>query len=580
MSKHQQERPVPAFLDRANLSFDGVSLFVRSVPMSTVPVAPVRWQTRRALVKVALLPLAVFLAAAATLWWWLPAQPSLVLPGDQKFVAFSQDSLALITARARRVADLRAEVYLGPIQSWEIRTGHVRAYTAAALGEWQEIVVSPDDRVVATQRDKELKLWEIATGRLLAKLRAEDTGWWEPDRGPYFGFSPDGSLLAYIAPVDDGHPRGFPYTTVKIWDIRQSREKATIDDVTFLSPIPFSPEGGTLAVSSQVGESPRASPVVKLWDVARAQERAVFTAYSVPDLNLSVRSLAFAPDGQTVASGTDSKSRAANLIDAPAEVALWDMAAGQLRCTIQTKQYDHVSDLQFDTSGKALVVKYGGRTLFGPIDVNELYDLAAQPPRKLHEIHGPVVLHPGRGRIAWSNESEVAMQTVGPLFGHPAADPDARIVKVTVFDVKEAKETVLCQVDGRLGDVRPLAFSPDGRDLAVRVTTTERSGSQPTALFRGERGIQLYDAATGRMEAGFGGGSDVRFAPDGTSLAILGDGPIRLYRLPAPPSLVLVFGWATIAALVALWIIWVWGARQKRRAAAAVGTGILRPTST
>src|SRR5262249_38285635 len=155
-------------------------------------------------------------------------------------------------------------------------------------------------------------------------------------------------------------------------------------------PLRFSPDGRTLAATSQSGRTPDASPIVKLWDVARGEELAVFTAYSIREGDLFVRSLAFAPDGQTLASGTDSKSRAGSLLDAPGKVPLWEMMPRQRRCTIQTKQYDDVSALQFDAAGSALAVEYGGRTLFGSLDVNELYDLAAQPPRKQREIYGPM----------------------------------------------------------------------------------------------------------------------------------------------------------------------------------------------
>ena len=402
----------------------------------------------------------------------------------------------------------------------------------------------------------------------------------EPHRGPYFEFSPDGTLLAYVSPVDGGHPRGFPHTTAKIWDIVQSREKATIDDVVFIGPLRFSPDGRTLAATSQRGKTPDASPIVKLWDVARGGEMAVFTAYSAREGDLLVRSLAFAPDGRTLASGTDSKSPAGSATDAPAEVTLWDMATGRRRCTIQTKQYDDVSALRFDAAGRALGVGYGGRTLFGSIDVNELYDLAAQPPRKLHEIYGPMVLHPGRGRVAWSNQSERAIHGIGALLAQPAADPDARVVQVTVLDLQGMKERVLGRVDGRLGGLRPVAFSPDGRDLAVRVPTTESLWSRPSRVLWGERRIQLYDAGSGRTRGRFRGGSDVRFAPDGTAVATLGDGPIRLYRLPARPSLVLVFGGATIAALLILWILRRWAALQRRRAATVMSARPLGPTAT
>ena len=306
---------------------------------------------------------------------------------------------------------------------------------------------------------------------------------------------------------------------------------------------------------------------------------AVFTAYSVREGDLFVRSLAFAPDGQTLASGTDFKSRVGSSTDAPAEVTLWDMATGRIRSTIRTKQYDDVSSLRFDAAARALGVGYGGRTMFGPIDVNELYDLAVEPPRKLREIYGPMVLHPGLGRVAWSNQTEIAVQVVGTLTAQPAANPDAQTVKTTVLDLQGMKERVLCRVDNRLGGLRPVAFSPDGRDLAVRVSTTESLWSRPSRVLWGERYIQLYDAG-GRTRARFRGGTDVRFAPDGTSLATLGDGPIRLYRLPAWPSPVLVLGGATISALLILCIVWRRASRQQRRAATVVSAQPLGPPAT
>ena len=150
--------------------------------------------------------------------------------------------------------------------------------------------------------------------------------------------------------------RGGSHTTVKIWDIVQRREKATIDDVVFFGPLRFSPDGRVLAVTSQHRKIPDRNPIVMLWDVGRGQETAVFSAYSGPEGDLFVRSLAFT-DGQTLASGTDFKSRVGSGTDAPAEVTLWDLAAGRKRCTIQTKQYGS-SSRPYNSSRPARLWEY------------------------------------------------------------------------------------------------------------------------------------------------------------------------------------------------------------------------------
>ena len=57
---------------------------------------------------------------------------------------------------------------------------------------------------------------------------------------------------------------------------------------------------------------------MKLWDVATGKEKAILSAHIA-----EVQSLAFSPDGHTLASG----SRVRHLIS-PGEVKLWDVATG------------------------------------------------------------------------------------------------------------------------------------------------------------------------------------------------------------------------------------------------------------
>ncbi len=92
--------------------------------------------------------------------------------------------------------------------------------------------------------------------------------------------------------------------TVTVWDAVRWRVRATLSGAAALTSAAFSPDGGTLALTSVDG-------TVSFRDAATFAERARF-AWDVGPLH----GVAFAPDGLTCAAGGDH-----------GRVVMWDVEA-------------------------------------------------------------------------------------------------------------------------------------------------------------------------------------------------------------------------------------------------------------
>jgi WD40 repeat protein len=160
--------------------------------------------------------------------------------------------------------------------------------------------ISPDGRLVRTLQADNVtqQIWDVPTGKLVATLR----GHREPVISPFVSphpFSPDGRLLASLsAPLDSATGQEKPGRELKLWDVATGREIRTVRDPTWRYQfVAFSPDGRLIALfwGAEIGEP----ETVRILDTATGSEVLRLRGHTS-----MVQCLAFSPDGKRIATGS------------------------------------------------------------------------------------------------------------------------------------------------------------------------------------------------------------------------------------------------------------------------------------
>jgi WD40 repeat protein len=230
--------------------------------------------------------------------------------------------------------DKRSIVLRNPADGAEIRT-------LDSSEESRVAVFSPDGRflVGGSDRVNSIRVWEVATGRLVAVL---------DDHTQPVGclvFSPDGRKLV----------SGSFDTSVRIWDFSSHKAvKVYHGHSSAIAGIAIHPDGQRVASASL---DSRLRGEIRIWDIATGEGSQVLRGHSA-----FVRSLSFLPEGKRLVSLGDD-----------GVLKLWDVVSGQ----------ETLSIAAHERNGLGLAVSPDGRRLAtsGAEGAIRIWDSGVQPAR-------------------------------------------------------------------------------------------------------------------------------------------------------------------------------------------------------
>jgi WD40 repeat protein/uncharacterized protein (UPF0147 family) len=240
----------------------------------------------------------------------------------------------------------------GIIELWNAATGEkVRTLKGHEEWVWRTAFAPDGRRLVSSSADGTIRVWDVAEGRELHKMSG--------DRTLKLAVSADGRWLASAS--DKRGPRGL-YEVV-LWDLGTGREHARFPLPAGIEAgqLAFSPDSRLLAVGGHRGNW-KVPGTLEVWDVADGKEWRSLEGHAV-----CVSSLAFSPDGRTLATG-----------EGQGTLLLWELAGGRKRHQFIGHE-SQIDSLAFSPDGRLLAAS----SLDAPAYVWDVLGIIEQPHRRL-----------------------------------------------------------------------------------------------------------------------------------------------------------------------------------------------------
>lgn len=289
-------------------------------------------------------------------------------------------------------------------------------------------------------------------------------------------FSGDGQWLA----TDEGSTQATPQIWVRNARTGQVRAHFKVDgDDIHVFALVFSPDSKYLALST--GDDFKFDPLntgsIQLWN-AQTGQRLPLT-FPKGKRDCIIKSLAFAPDGRTLAGGGGDEV-----------VRLWDVASGKLKSYLYPRSYP--ASLSYSADGSRLMVADSEnikvwdvakvRVIFSHHEENsDNFDATLSPDGRKCKFNETVWNCDTKRKIGaflspnasvWSKDSshvEALDQTEEPFKGGRASNPERRgFVLVSDDQGIQAGDPVVRTMNVRTGALsRPIALNPDCDWLAI-----------------------------------------------------------------------------------------------------------------
>ena len=221
------------------------------------------------------------------------------------------------------------------IHLWDVDTTSQIAALRGHRDRVYSVAFSPDGQTLASgSRDSTIYLWDVDTASHITTLEGHTSSVYS------VAFSPDGQTLA----------SGGWDSTIRLWDVDTASQIATLEGHRgSVSSVAFSPDGQTLASGS-------GDDTIRLWDVDTASQIATLEGHTS-----SVYSVAFSPDGQTLASGSGDRTiRLWDVDTASSGRDLWDVDTASQIATLRGHR-DLIESVAFSPDGQTLASASGGR---------------------------------------------------------------------------------------------------------------------------------------------------------------------------------------------------------------------------
>jgi WD40 repeat protein len=348
----------------------------------------------------------------------------------------------------------------------------------------QTLALTQDAKLVAAAgMDNSVKVWNAATGAELYTLAGEIGA------PRWMAFSPDGKQLATGG--DDG--------VIRLWDsltgtaVRQFKLSKTAALISRIGRFTFSPDGKSLAVTSQILMAPKENALT-LWDLSSSQKIRSYADAEWPE------SLTFSLDGGRLAAS-----------DREGRVLVWDRDQEKPRLRLTSPTHS-LQSLAFSPDGKRLAAAGGGLTVWDAESGHEQRAIK----RSEDVNHSWAAFDPERGLVTLACD---AKKTGGFLLfhdvtvGRDSIPIPRRPQSVSGLSrVVERIPAFAALSPSHVGAVNRVAFSPDGRFLAS-------AGADQTA--------RIWDVAKGELHKVLTGHQDevtaVSYGSDGTLLVTISD---------------------------------------------------------